>query len=356
VPIRLFVVDDSAVMRQGISHLLHGDREVVLAGTAPNPIVAAPMIRRLKPDVLLLDVEMPGMDGLTFLRQQMAEAPIPTIVCSTLTVAGGPIALEALSAGAVSVVTKPRMDLQAYIESSRRELISAIRAAAAARPCRSTAASGAAVAAVAAGPQPRSGVRGAGRTLAVGKPVLIGGSTGGVQAVEAILSRLPADAPGIAIVQHMPAGFTRMWAERMDGIVPMAVREATDGARLDRGVALIAPGGHHLELRKVGGDYHAVVKPGPPVNRHTPSVDVLFRSAATCAGSDAQGILLTGMGDDGARGMKALFDAGARTIAQDEATCIVFGMPKEAIALGAVEEVLPIDRIADAILRFDARG
>jgi two-component system chemotaxis response regulator CheB len=350
VPIRLFVVDDSAVMRQGVAHLLRDDREVVLAGTAPNPIVAAPMIRRLKPDVLLLDVEMPGMDGLTFLRQQMAEAPIPTIVCSTLTVAGGPIALEALSAGAVSVVTKPRMDLQAYIESSRRELISAIRAAAAARPCRSTAAT-----AVTALPR-RPGAPGAGRGLAVGKPVLIGSSTGGVQAVEAVLSRLPADAPGIAIVQHMPAGFTRMWAERMDGIVPMAVREATDGARLDRGVALVAPGGRHLELRKVGGDYHAIVSPGPPVNRHTPSVDVLFRSAAACAGSDALGILLTGMGDDGARGMKTLHDAGARTIAQDEATCIVFGMPKEAIALGAVEEVLPIDRIADAILRFDARG
>ncbi len=350
MPIRLFVVDDSAVMRQGVAHLLRDDREVVLAGTAPNPIVAAPMIRRLKPDVLLLDVEMPGMDGLTFLRQQMAEAPIPTIVCSTLTVAGGPIALEALSAGAVSVVTKPRMDLQAYIESSRRELISAIRAAAAARPCRSTAAT-----AVTALPR-RPGAPGAGRGLAVGKPVLIGSSTGGVQAVEAVLSRLPADAPGIAIVQHMPAGFTRMWAERMDGIVPMAVREATDGARLDRGVALVAPGGRHLELRKVGGDYHAIVSPGPPVNRHTPSVDVLFRSAAACAGSDALGILLTGMGDDGARGMKTLHDAGARTIAQDEATCIVFGMPKEAIALGAVEEVLPIDRIADAILRFDARG
>lgn len=348
--IRLFVVDDSAVMRQGITHLLRGEREVELAGTAPNPIVAAPMIRRLKPDVLLLDVEMPGMDGLTFLRQQMAEAPIPTIVCSTLTVAGGPIALEALSAGAVSVVTKPRMDLQAYIESSRRELISAIRAAAAARPRRSPAAT-----VVTAQPR-RPGVAGEGRALAVGKPVLIGSSTGGVQAVETILSRLPGDAPGIAIVQHMPAGFTRMWADRVDGIVAMTVREATDGARLDRGVALVAPGGRHLELRKVGGNYHAIVKPGPPVNRHTPSVDVLFRSAAACAGSDALGILLTGMGDDGARGMKALHDAGARTIAQDEATCIVFGMPKEAIALGAVEEVLPIDRIADAILRFDARG
>jgi two-component system chemotaxis response regulator CheB len=353
VAIRLFVVDDSAVMRQGITHLLQGDREVVLAGTAPNAIVAAPMIRRLKPDVLLLDVEMPGMDGLAFLRQQMAEAPIPTIMCSTLTVAGGPIALEALAAltaGAVSVVTKPRMDLQACIESSRRELISAIRAAAAARSCRSTAAT-----AVTALPY-RPGVPVAGRRLAVGKPVLIGGSTGGVQSVETVLSRLPADAPGIVIVQHMPAGFTRMWAERLDGIVAMTVREATDGARLDRGVALVAPAGRHLELRKVGGDYHAVVRPGPPVNRHTPSVDVLFRSAAACAGSDALGILLTGMGDDGARGMKALHDAGARTVAQDEATCIVFGMPKEAIALGAVEEVLPIDRIADAILRFDARG
>ncbi|MCZ8098861.1 MAG: chemotaxis response regulator protein-glutamate methylesterase [Burkholderiales bacterium] len=353
MPIRLFVVDDSAVMRQGMAHLLRDDREVVLAGSAPNPIVAMPMIRRLRPDVLLLDVEMPGMDGLTFLRRQMAEDPIPTVICSTLTVAGGPVALEALSAGAVSVVTKPRLDLKANIESSRRELVSAIRAAAASRPRR--AATGAAVP-LPADRGPRGPAAGPGRALAVGKPVVIGSSTGGVQAVESILSRLPADAPGIAIVQHMPAGFTRMWAERVDGIVPMSVREATDGARLERGVALVAPGGRHLELRKVGGDYHAVVKPGPPVNRHAPSVDVLFRSAAAHAGSDALGILLTGMGDDGARGMKALHDAGARTVAQDEATCIVFGMPKEAIALGAVDEVLPIDRMADAILQFDARG
>lgn len=160
----------------------------------------------------------------------------------------------------------------------------------------------------------------------------------------------------MAIVQHMPSGFTRMWADRMDGIVAMRVREATDGARLERGVALVAPGGRHLGLRKVGGHYHAVVSDGPPVNRHTPSVDVLFKSAAACAGADAMGILLTGMGDDGARGMKALHDAGARTIAQDEATSIVFGMPKEAIALGGVDEILSIDRVADAILDFDARG
>lgn len=347
--IRLFLVDDSAVMRQGLLHLLRGDPEVALVGAAPNPIVAQPMIRRLKPDVLLLDVEMPGMDGLTFLRKQMAEDPIPTVICSTLTVAGGPVALEALSAGAVSVVTKPRMDLKAYIESSRRELVAAIRGAAGARLRRPATPP-------AEAPARRPAATGAGRALAVGKPVLIGSSTGGVQAVETVLSRLPADAPGIAIVQHMPAGFTRMWADRVDGIVPMTVREATDGARLERGVALVAPGGKHLELRKSGGDYHAVVKPGPPVNRHVPSVDVLFRSAAACAGSDALGILLTGMGDDGARGMKTLHDAGARTVAQDEATCIVFGMPKEAIALGGVDEVLPIERVADAILRFDARG
>jgi two-component system chemotaxis response regulator CheB len=319
--IRLFVIDDSAVMRQGVAHLLRDDRDVVLAGSAPNPIVAGPMIRRLRPDVLLLDVEMPGMDGLTFLRRQTAEEPIPTVVCSTLTVAGGPVALEALSAGAVSVVTKPRMDLKAYIESSKRELVAAVRAAAAARPRRATPVAAPPVAAR------RPGATGNGRALAVGKPVLIGSSTGGVQAVEAVLAGLPADAPGIAIVQHMPAGFTRMWAERVDGIMPMTVREATDGARLERGVALIAPGGRHLELRKVA-----------------------------CAGSDALAILLTGMGDDGARGMKALHEAGARTVVQDEASCIVFGMPREAIALGAVDEVLPIDRIADAILRFDARG
>jgi two-component system chemotaxis response regulator CheB len=187
-------------------------------------------------------------------------------------------------------------------------------------------------------------------------PVLIGSSTGGTQAIESVLSAMPADGPGIAIVQHMPEKFTAMYAQRLDGICAMSVREARDGDRLERGVALIAPGNRHMQLRKSGGQYYAVVVDGPPVNRHKPSVDVLFRSAAECAGSDALAILLTGMGDDGARGMKALHDRGARTIAQDEASCVVFGMPMEAIKLGAVDDVLPLGEVSRAIRAFDARG
>jgi two-component system chemotaxis response regulator CheB len=193
-------------------------------------------------------------------------------------------------------------------------------------------------------------------TLAVNKPVVIGSSTGGTQALEQILTALPGDSPGIAIVQHMPEKFTAMYADRLDGLCAMNVREARDGDRLERGVALIAPGGRHLQLRKAGGQYFAVVIDGPPVNRHKPSVDVLFRSVAECARRDALAIILTGMGDDGARGMKQLHDLGARTLAQNEETCVVFGMPKEAIALGGVDDILPLGRMAPAILAFDARG
>lgn len=366
--IQVYVVDDSAVVRQALQHLLADEPGITLVGSASNPLLAAPAIRKLRPDVLLLDIEMPGMDGLTFLRQQMAEAPIPTVICSTLSTAGSQVALEALAAGAVAIVAKPRLGLKQFLDDSRRELVQALKAAARSHPRAS--ATSATSAAIAPRPAPTPATAGAVlprplaaatavagvHALAMNKPVVIGSSTGGTQALEQVLTALPRDAPGIAITQHMPEKFTAMYAQRLDGLCAVNVREAKDGDRLERGVVLVAPGGRHLKLRKAGGQYFAVVLDGPPVNRHKPSVDVLFRSTADCAGRDALAIMLTGMGDDGARAMKQMHDMGARTIAQDEATCVVFGMPKEAIALGAVDEVMPIGHVARAILAFDARA
>jgi two-component system chemotaxis response regulator CheB len=352
VSIKVFVVDDSAVVRQTMQHLLKGDPDIELIGSAPNPLIAAPIIRKSRPDVLLLDIEMPGMDGLTFLRQLMAESPIPTVICSTLSTDGSRYALDALAAGAVAVVAKPRLGLKQFLEDSRRELTQALKLAARSRPRLGALPRSVAAASVPAGRPTGHPLH----ALSVNKPVVIGSSTGGTQAIEQVLLSLPADSPGIAIVQHMPEKFTAMYAQRLDGLCAMNVREARDGDRLERGVALIAPGGRHLQLRKAGGQYFAVVLDGPPVNRHKPSVDVLFRSVAECAGRDTLAIILTGMGDDGARGMKLLHDKGARTIAQNEETCVVFGMPKEAIAAGGVDDVLPLQRVADAIVAFDARG
>ncbi|MDP2004122.1 MAG: chemotaxis response regulator protein-glutamate methylesterase [Rubrivivax sp.] len=353
---KVFVIDDSAVVRQTLQHLLLGDAELELMGSAPNPLIAAPMIRKNRPDVLLLDIEMPGQDGLSFLRQQMAEDPIPTVICSTLSTDGSQAALDALAAGAVCVVAKPRLGLKQFLEDSRRELTQALKTAARSRP--RLQAPRAAIARPPAPPAatPRTAAAAGLHALSVNKPVLIGSSTGGTQALEQILTALPGDAPGIAIVQHMPEKFTAMYAQRLDGLCAMNIREARDGDRLERGVVLIAPGGKHMQLRKAMGQYYAVVADGPPVNRHKPSVDVLFRSVAECTNGDVLAIMLTGMGDDGARGMKQLHDGGARTLAQDEASCVVFGMPKEAIKLGAVDQVLPLDRMASAIQQFDARG
>lgn len=349
--IQVYVVDDSAVVRQTLLHLLQGDPEIQLLGSAPNPLIAGPAIRKNRPDVLLLDIEMPGMDGLTFLRQIMEESPIPTVICSTLTSDGSRMAMEALAAGAVAVVAKPRLGLKQFLEESRRELLQTLRTAARSRPLRSSAVPVRAASQVV----PRAPLAGL-HALSVNKPIVLGASTGGTQAIESVLTSLPADSPGMAIVLHMPEKFTAMYAQRLDGLCAMEVREARDGDRLERGVALIAPGGRHMQLRKSGGQYYVSVADGPPVNRHKPSVDVLFRSAADCAGRDALAIILTGMGDDGARGMKALHDQGARTVAQDEASCVVYGMPKEAVALGAVDEVMPLGQVARAVMAFDARG
>ena len=348
--IKVYVVDDSAVVRQTLMHLIQGDPEIELMGSAPNPLIAGPAIRKNRPDVLLLDIEMPGMDGLTFLRQIMEESPIPTVICSTLTTDGSRIALDALAAGAVAVVAKPRLGLKHFLEDSRRELLQTLKTAARSRPR-----AGMAAPRVNTSAAPKPPIAGL-HALSVNKPVVIGSSTGGTQALELVLTSLPGDSPGIAIVQHMPEKFTAMYAQRLDGICAMNIREAKDGDRLERGVVLIAPGGRHMQLRKAGGQYFAVVADGPPVNRHKPSVDVLFRSAADCAGKDLLALILTGMGDDGARGMKLLHDHGARTIAQNEESCVVFGMPKEAIKLGGVDEILPLSQMASAIRAFDARG
>ena len=356
--IKVMIVDESAVVRQVVARALAEDAGIEVIATASDPLFALDKMRTRWPDVLIIDIETPRMDGITFLRKIMAERPTPVIVCSSLVERGAQATFEALSAGAVAVIAKPRSGLKNFLEESSAEIVHAVYSAARANmrvlrrastevPDRTTAFSKklSADAVLSADYVPL-----AGRTSE--QVVAIGTSTGGTQALETVLTQLPATCPGIVVVQHMPAVFTAMFAERLNNVAQIEVREARNGDRVFAGRALIAPGGKHLMLRRRGTQYVVDVADGPPVNRHKPSVDVLFRSVAKFAGANALGIIMTGMGDDGARGLKEMHDAGAETVAQDEASCVVFGMPKEAIKLGAVDLALPLDHISAAIVSF----
>lgn len=344
--IRVMIVDDSAVVRQVLAAALEKDCEIEVIGTASDPIFALEKMQRDWPDVITLDVEMPRMDGITFLKKLMAERPTPVVICSTLTGKGTETSMQALAAGAVTIVTKPTVGLKQYLQDASEDLANAVKAAAKANVKRLVPVQNLPkLTADAILPAPSHAMAQTTDTV-----VAVGTSTGGTQALEAVLTRLPRVTPGIVIVQHMPEKFTEAFANRLDGLCQIEVREAKNGDRVMPGCALIAPGGRHMLLKRSGAQYHVDIMDGPLVSRHRPSVDVLFRSVANCAGKNALGIIMTGMGDDGARGLKEMRDAGAKTIGQDEATCVVYGMPKEAYKMGAVERVMPLHEIAAAML------
>lgn len=337
--IRVFIVDDSAVVRQVLTSLLERDRGIRVIGAAPDPLFALQKMEKEWPDVIILDVEMPRMDGITFLRQLMAERPTPVVICSTLTKQGAETTFQAMQAGAFAIMAKPTLGLSGFLQDAAQEFIDTIKAAAKARMAPLLKRSP--VAAIPAAPA---------LAETTDQVVAIGTSTGGTHALEAVLTALPEVCPGIVVVQHMPAQFTAAFAERLDRLCRCQVKEARHGDRVMPGLALIAPGGKHMQLERSGAQYYVKISDGPPVNRHKPSVDVLFRSVAKTAASNALGIIMTGMGDDGAQGLLEMRRAGATTIAQDEASCVVFGMPKEAIARGAAGYVLPLSAISGAIL------
>ncbi|MBL8532349.1 MAG: chemotaxis response regulator protein-glutamate methylesterase [Betaproteobacteria bacterium] len=353
---QVLVVDDSAVVRKVLTDQLARDPSLEVMAAVADPLLAMERMKTKWPDVIVLDVEMPRMDGITFLRKIMAERPTPVVICSTLTEKGAETTMQALSAGAVSFVTKPKIGLKDFLTESAAELIGAVKTAARAKP-RATAAKSPAPAGM-VNPAPKltadailpSNAHAMARTTE--RVVAIGTSTGGTQALEEVLVALPRVCPGIVIVQHMPEKFTASFAQRLDSVCQIDVREAAHGDRVVPGRALIAPGGKHMLLQRNGAYYQVNVIDGPVVNRHRPSVDVLFRSVAQQAGRNATGIIMTGMGDDGARGMKEMHDVGARTVAQDEATCVVYGMPKEAVKLGAVDAIVPLAEIAREISRL----
>jgi two-component system chemotaxis response regulator CheB len=347
MPVRVLAVDDSAVVRQALLQILR--RAGMLVTTASDPIIAMEKMRRERPDVMVLDIEMPRMDGLTFLRKLMEHDPLPVVVCSGLAGPDSEVALHALEEGAVDIVVKPRLGVKGFLEDSAARLVEVVRAASEARVLARRPRAVPARRPRDAEPRPRPPPV-IHRTTH--KVIVIGASTGGTEALKQILEAMPPDAPGIAIVQHMPEVFTKQFAKRLDQTCRIEVKEAEPEDRLVPGRALLARGNHHLVVRRSGAHYFVDVLATPPVSLHRPSVNVLFRSAAQAAGQNAVGVILTGMGDDGADGMAELKRAGAHTIAQDEATSVVFGMPREAIARGAVDEVLPLPRICQAMLRW----
>ena len=354
--IKVMIVDDSALVRQVVSQALSRDPGIEVIATAADPLFALDKMRSNWPDVLIIDIEMPRMDGISFLRKIMGERPTPTIVCSSLADKGSQATFDALAAGAVTIITKPKAALKSFLEDASNDIVQAVRMAARAN-LRAMPRSPAVPAPESLRPKLSADVmlsQSAPGAMAntTDKIIAIGTSTGGTQALESVLTRLPATTLGIVIVQHMPEKFTAMFAERLNGLCAIEVREGRNGDRVTPGRALIAPGGRHMMLKRNGAQYVVEVVDGPVVNRHKPSVDVLFRSVAKFAGANALGVIMTGMGDDGARGLKEMHDAGARTIAQDEASCVVFGMPKEAIKLGGADQIMALDQIPAALIQY----
>jgi two-component system, chemotaxis family, protein-glutamate methylesterase/glutaminase len=357
--IRVLIVDDSASVRQALTQVVEAEGDIEVMGVASDPFVAAKKIAEEVPDVITLDVEMPRMDGITFLRKLMSQHPIPVVMCSSLTEAGSETLMQAMEAGAVDIILKPKIAAADFLSESGDRIRETVRAAAQARPGaprkRHTAtgayATSQKLTADAVLPPPT------GRAMAktTEMVVCIGASTGGTEALRELLEALPANTPGIVIVQHMPERFTAAFAKRLNSVCEVEVKEAEHGDPVLRGHVLIAPGDKHMLLERQGARYVVSVKDGPLVSRHRPSVDVLFRSAARSAGANAMGIIMTGMGDDGARGMFEMHEAGAFNVAQDEATSIVYGMPKEAVAKGGVDRILPLDQLAKEILLVDRR-
>ena len=346
--IKVLVIDDSALIRSVMKEIINRERDMECVGVAPDPLVAREMIKSLNPDVLTLDVEMPKMDGLDFLERLMRLRPMPVLMVSTLTERGSDITFRALELGAVDFVSKPKLDIARGMEEYAIEITDKIRATAQARVHKAV-------------PEPVVKEKFsadailpsvAARYFSTEKLIIIGASTGGTEAIKEVLTRLPADAPGVLVAQHMPEHFTKSFADRLDTLCKISVKEAVDNERILPGHAYIAPGHSHLLLKRSGANYMTKLDQGELVNRHRPSVDVLFRSAANVAGANALGIILTGMGKDGVQGMLEMKQAGSYTIAQDEASCVVFGMPKEAIAAGGVSEVLPLQNISRRALEY----